>query len=280
MCNFCQLFAIIKGICYALKKYKGINMFFDNLNLVIDYIEENLTNNLDMGKLAGILGTNQDTFKRIFNLIYGISVTEYIKKRRLSVCCADLKDNSVLNVALMYGYNSSAGFSRAFYNFHKCYPSELKQNKNLKLNAFLPVKFSKDLGYETFNYSVETWGAQKFFGYYVKDKINKLPDLIQQEYPNFFFRYKPSEYCGVMFYEKEEGKFWFCLKEPSKDLKEVVIPSGEWLVINYLGDYSEISKFIKQVYSELGGLINCKPTRKIDLELYYPNEVKLCFKLD
>ena len=65
MCNFCQLFAIIKGICYALKKYKGINMFFDNLNLVIDYIEENLTNNLDMGKLAGILGTNQDTFKRI-----------------------------------------------------------------------------------------------------------------------------------------------------------------------------------------------------------------------
>ncbi len=172
-------------------------MFFETLNSVVEYIENHLKDDIDINVLAQILNTNQDTFKRIFTLICGISVTEYIKRRRLTVCCADLKNFSVLDVAYMYGYSSGAGFSRAFYEFYKCYPSDVKKNAEVKLNAFLPIKISTNLGLSEINYSIENWGKMELWGYFVQSKVNSIPEIIGREYERFLAKYEVDEYYGI-----------------------------------------------------------------------------------
>ena len=54
-------------------------MFFSSLNKVFDFIEQNLQDDISINSLGNILGTNEDTFKRIFTLICGMSIAEYIK---------------------------------------------------------------------------------------------------------------------------------------------------------------------------------------------------------
>lgn len=255
-------------------------MFFEQLNSVIDYIENHLKENIDLDNLASMLNTNQDTFKRIFALICGVSVAEYIKKRRLTVCCSDLKNYSVLEVAFAYGYTSNAGFSRAFYNFHHCYPSAVKQNKDVKLNAFLPIKISTNLGLTEINYNVVDLNKQEFFGYYIESEVSALPRVVGQEYKRFVSKFKTESYCGITIYEKDNrAKFWLCSNEICENLQKITLPAGTWLVLEYTGAYEDISKFVKTIYRDIGHQINCRLAHKIDMEIYTRSGVKLCFLL-
>jgi len=272
---------IFGEFCVIVIKNEVIIMFFEDLNSVVKYIEAHIEEDIDIETLALMLGTNQDTFKRIFTLICGVSVTEYIKKRRLTVCCNDLKNMSVLDVAYKYGYTSSAGFSRAFYNFHKCYPSAVKQGDNVKLNAFLPIKISSNLGAKEFSYSIENWGSRELFGYHKECDVRSLQQVVGAEFASFLGKYQPTEYCGLTFYEPgARAKYWFCLYDEREGLSSVTIPAGEWLVLEYHGEFSEISSFVRAVYRDIGKQINYLPARKIDMELYSRDGVKLCFLLN
>lgn len=255
-------------------------MFFEDLNSVVEYIENHLKENINIKKLAQMLGTNQDTFKRIFSLICGVSVADYIKKRRLTICCADLKTRSVLEIAFSYGYSSSAGFSRAFYGFHKCFPSDIKQNVSVSLNAFLPIKISTNCGLKEINYCIENWGKQEFFGYALESDVHSLQQVVGKEYANFLQKYNPNDYYGITFYEKNgKAKYYFCLKTSQDGMEKVEIPAGQWLVLEYSGKFSDISKFVRAVYQDIGKKINYLPNGKIDMELYSNGKLKLCFLL-
>ncbi len=56
------------------------------LNEITRYIDDNLENEINYDVLAKIMGVNSYTMQRIFSLIAGISLAEYIRKRRLSQC--------------------------------------------------------------------------------------------------------------------------------------------------------------------------------------------------
>ena len=58
--------------------------YYENLNKVIEKIEENLTKKIEYKELAKIVGTSSYTLQRIFTFLTGITLTEYIRKRRLS----------------------------------------------------------------------------------------------------------------------------------------------------------------------------------------------------
>lgn len=116
---------------------------FDKLNDVIKYIENNLTNSIDTKKICQILCVNEYTAYRIFNFIIGISLTEYIRNRRLSMAGLELihSDIKIIDLAIKYGYDSPISFSRAFKKFHGINPSEVKQNAKY-LKNFPPLTFS------------------------------------------------------------------------------------------------------------------------------------------
>lgn len=86
-----------------------------NLNQAMDYIEEHLTEEVSFDELAKKTGISVYHFKRTFSFIAGMSLAEYIKKRRLAEAnLALLAGEKVTDVAFKYGYQSIEGFSRAF----------------------------------------------------------------------------------------------------------------------------------------------------------------------
>lgn len=92
----------------------------ETMNMVIDHIEKHLTEDVDQTELARIAGCSYYDVGRMFSLIADITLSDYIRKRRLTLAAFELKhDNSkVIDVAIKYGYDSPVSFARAFQAFH------------------------------------------------------------------------------------------------------------------------------------------------------------------
>lgn len=97
----------------------------EKMNLVIDYIESHLTEEIAQEKIAQIACCSYYDVGRIFSLIADISISDYVRRRRLTLAGAELKYNGakVIDVALKYGYESPVSFARAFQSFHGFNPS-------------------------------------------------------------------------------------------------------------------------------------------------------------
>lgn len=99
------------------------------LNLAIDYIEENLCNEINFDKAAQIACVTSDSFLRFFSYMTGMTLNEYVRRRRLSLAINDLQQNNenIISIALKYGYDSTDAFSRAFKKQHEITPSAYRR---------------------------------------------------------------------------------------------------------------------------------------------------------
>lgn len=104
--------------------------YFNSLTNAINYIEDNLDSNLDIDEIAKQSGFSSFYFQRIFSVLCGYSVGQYIRNRRLTAAAADLKNKStkIIDIALKYGYESPESFTRAFVKFHGITPSEARKS--------------------------------------------------------------------------------------------------------------------------------------------------------
>jgi AraC-like DNA-binding protein/predicted transcriptional regulator YdeE len=111
---------------------------------VILYLEKVILNggDVDYNEISKIAGSPAALFQRIFIFVSGISISDYVRKRKLTVAGHDLKDIdiSVLDAAIKYGFQSNSSFTRAFKEHHGITPSEAKQ-QTAKLNDYLPINF-------------------------------------------------------------------------------------------------------------------------------------------
>ena len=90
-------------------------------------------------------------FIRIFSFLSGISLSEYIRRRRLTLAALDLRDKNlrIIDVAVKYGYSSADSFSRAFHLLHGILPSKARnQNTQLKAYPLMTFQLSIKGGYE------------------------------------------------------------------------------------------------------------------------------------
>ncbi|MBO5211880.1 MAG: helix-turn-helix domain-containing protein [Clostridia bacterium] len=109
----------------------------EKLNLVIEYIESHLAETIEPKIIEKIACCSYYDIGRIFSLIADINISDYVRKRRLTLAGAELKyDNAkVIDVALKYGYDSPVFFARAFQSFHGFNPS-LANKSGAVLNVF------------------------------------------------------------------------------------------------------------------------------------------------
>lgn len=97
----------------------------NELNHVIDYIEEHLTDELSLEIISEYAGVSDYNFKKIFFYLSGLTLSEYIKNRKLSEASMDLlHGEKVTDVALKYGYQPMDGFTRAFKRWSGLLPSD------------------------------------------------------------------------------------------------------------------------------------------------------------
>lgn len=116
------------------------------MQTVINYMEANLTDEMSMDTLAALVALSESDLQRSFKAITGLTISEYIRNRRLTKAAMDLKTTgeTVLQIALTYGYQTAESFNRAFKQFHGCTPKEARdtQQATCYLNP-LVVKLAK-----------------------------------------------------------------------------------------------------------------------------------------
>ncbi len=110
----------------------------------IDYIEANITGEIDFEEVAQRAYSSPFHFQRVFGILCGLSLGDYIRMRRLSLAGEELsKGNAkIIDIALKYGYDTPESFSRAFTRFHGIAPSEAKHSGNVKIFTPLCVKLT------------------------------------------------------------------------------------------------------------------------------------------
>ncbi len=118
-----------------------MNDWAERIQNALDYIEEELSGELSIRNIAARAYVSEFYFQRIFTALCGMTVTEYIRARRLSLAAEELSGGKtrVLDVGLKYGYDSPDSFARAFAKFHGITPS-LAKGKGASLKSFAPIK--------------------------------------------------------------------------------------------------------------------------------------------
>ena len=124
------------------------------MNEALNYIEENLANDIDFKEVARLALCSEYHFNRMFSFLAGVTLSEYIRRRRLTLAAFELinSDIKVIDIAIKYGYNSPDSFTRAFQNLHGITPSEARSSSQLlkaypKMTFQLSIKGGSEMNY-------------------------------------------------------------------------------------------------------------------------------------
>ena len=154
----------------------------------IDYIEENLTEEINYEKVAAESFSSSYHFQRVFSILCGYTLGEYIRLRRLSLAGAELANGKekVIDIALKYGYDSPDSFAKAFQKFHGITPSQARADGS-KLKSFsrLSIKISLEGG-SIMNYRIETKPQFTLLGYKKRFEGTPYDELRHKQEGDFF----------------------------------------------------------------------------------------------
>ena len=245
-----------------------VNNLTKGLQNSIEYIEENLCEELEISKIAAKAYLSPFYFQRVFNATTGLTVGEYIRNRRLSLAAEELLDSNikVIDVALKYGYDSPDSFARAFAKFHGISPSSARE-KGAKIKSFAPISINLSLkGGSIMNYKIVEKSAFTVMG-----KCRKFnAETSYVEIPKFW-----GEHYATGGGEIIRGMFGVCLDGDGKEFDYLiadlyfpwneipdgcetkVIEAGTWAVFSYEGECPEALQTVNtQIWTEW--LPNCK----------------------
>ncbi|MCL2078287.1 MAG: AraC family transcriptional regulator [Oscillospiraceae bacterium] len=150
------------------------------LNLAMEYIEAHIDDEMALADVSGVTSYSPYHFGRLFYYIADMPLSEYIRKRKLSLAAMKLQNGSdkVIDLAVMYGYDSADSFSRAFARQHGVTPSAARQT-GVKLTIFPPLTFQiKIKGVQAMNWRIEEKEAFEVFGIeriFNNDETSKVP---------------------------------------------------------------------------------------------------------
>lgn len=144
----------------------------EKMNGALTYIEENLTGDIDLKEAARHACCSEYHFTRMFSFLAGITLSDYIRRRRLTLAAFELNNSDirVMDVAIKYGYSSSDSFTRAFQNLHGITPTEARNSGQL-LKAYPRMTFQLSIkGGKEMNYRIEEKGAFRIVG--IKKRVS------------------------------------------------------------------------------------------------------------
>ena len=128
----------------------------ERMNLALAYIEESLDGKIDFKQVERLALCSDYHFRRMFSFLAGINLSEYIRRRRLTLAAFDLlhSDARVIDIAVKYGYSSPDAFTRAFVALHGVTPTEAR-DAGRPLKAFPRMTFQITIkGASEMNYRI------------------------------------------------------------------------------------------------------------------------------
>lgn len=246
-----------------------------NMNKAMEYIEKHLTEDIDYSEISKIAYCSEYHFKRMFSFLSAVGLSEYIRRRRLTLAALDLKDKSlrIIDVAVKYGYDSADSFSRAFHSMHGILPSEVR-NSNIQLKAYPKMTFQLSIkGGCEMNYRIVEKGPFKIVGFKkrvpisfngVNPEIAKMTELLTPEIIKKLKALSNVEPSGIIsastnfsegrMEEKGELDHYIGVATSSDETAEfdvLKVEDSTWAVFESIGPFPETLQNVwGRIYSE------------------------------
>lgn len=163
------------------------------LSDAIDYIEKNLDGEISYEEAARIACCSVYYFQRMFTYVAGITLAEYIRRRRMTQAAFELQrtETKVVDIALKYGYTSPTSFNRAFQKVHGISPKQAKI-KGCSLNVYPVLRFSVTvMGGESMTYRMEQKEEIRIVG--IRTPMTEDMEENQKNIPGFWEKSLKSE---------------------------------------------------------------------------------------
>lgn len=264
-------------------------VFYDRLNNLMEFIDSHLSEKINLPELAQRSGTSFGTLERVFPLLSGMSLAEYIRKRRLTLAARDLAQSNlrVIDVATKYGYDSAVAFSRSFEKFHGVKPSEVKLHiSELRFCpqlVFTPPEQQSELKYE-----IVELPSLTLSGISIKTNNAKIshdaPELFRQVaqiYPSL-----PDPDYGLVHYgggrdDDANYIYWVLWKQNLPEFKKYHIPAARWLKFEIPSQNErEIQSTSHWFYENFLPTCSYKLSSAPDLEYYHDGVTDLLIPID
>jgi len=252
-------------------------MNYELLNNIVEFIEENLTENIRYKDLAKIAGVSEYNLQRIFMFLTNMSLSEYIRKRRLSNAFEELKTTKIkiVDLAVKYQYDSQISFSRAFKNMFGITPSECKLS-NMEYKQFPIIKFnnSNDIC-EELNYEIKEINQTKL--YCVETSATTHEDLLYNirklysdiEENGFYDKFNKDGMYGISICKKDGYLYYIGSQEKYNNTKEFIIPAGKYVIFSVNSrEQKDIVKTEKMIYTQWLHSTNYNIDDEFNFELY------------
>ena len=231
--------------------------WINRLNSAINYIEEHIKEEIDMNEIGKIAGCSSYHFQRMFSYMSEVSLSEYIRRRKMSIAAVELLNGKkVIDVSLMFGYESPTAFNRAFRNIHGVAPSQIA-DEGICIKSYPPIRFHISIkGDSEMNYRIvkkeafrvvgismplekeleknfevvpQMWGRSHTDG-----TIPQLLDLMNPEIPGIM---------GISTCNNEEDWNYYIAaaseQEIPEGMEEYIVPAFTWAV--FTGEGAGIS---------------------------------------
>lgn len=250
--------------------------WLDRMNCAIDYIEGHLTESVDINQAAQMACCSTYHFQRMFSFITNVSLSEYIRRRRLTMAAFELQstDAKVIDLAFNYGYESPEAFSRAFSKLHGVAPISARA-KGVVLKAYPRMSFHISIkGDSEMNYRIEEKDAFELFG--IELQTNVIDGQCYKDIPAFWESCekdgscvalakaagkKPNELldAGVTYDHNPDGNMKYmigCIKHPdanSTGYTLLSISKQTWAIFSVVWtsqDVTNLHQTWQRIYSE------------------------------
>lgn len=282
------------GFPYNGSTRKGVELldWIASLQNAIDYMEAHLTETLDYAEIAKQAYSSSFHFQRIFGILCGYTLGEYIRNRRLTLAGGELaaSEIKVIDIALKYGYDSPESFSRAFTRFHGITPSQARtQAASLKSFSRLSVKLVIEGG-TVMDYRIEKKGvipviAQKkrFSGGAIgKEQIHAMWNTFWKDGTTTTLAsyVKPEQVfgdalLGICYDNPDAGDFDYAIGAVysggavADGLSLEEIPANTWAIFPCVGRMPEaFQELWKKIYTEFFSTSEYQPSGGMCLEVY------------
>lgn len=258
----------------------------------VNYIEDHITDELDYEEIARQAACSNFYFQRIFSVLCGMTLGEYIRLRRLTLAGSELSatDEKVIDVALKYGYESPESFARAFSRFHGITPSEAKRDGS-RLKSFSRLSVQIILkGGNIMDYRIV---EKEAFRVIEKAEIHSIVDSANvNTIPGFWERARKDGTISTLSGKSRMDGYIFgiCYGNPRTDAKtfeyaigavcaeDCVAPEGyriseiparTWAVFECRGAMPDaIQNLWHRICAEFFPTSGYKPTYEMDIEAY------------
>ncbi len=258
----------------------------ERLNQSVNYIEEHLTEEMDYEQLGRIACCSSYHYQRMFTYMAGITLAEYIRRRKMSLAAVDLQRGKerIIDIAEKYGYHSPTAFNRAFQSFHGIAPSAVK-SEGVSVRSFSPITFRIAVkGAEEMDYRIETKEAFRIIGVSapldieIENNFMVVPEMWQKMSVNGTVQklagMMDTPLMGLLGVsvcnDEEQWKYFIAVAstKPGGEFEEYVVPASTWAIFSGTGTNQSIQELERRIVTEWLPTSGYEYANAPDIEVY------------